>query len=275
MNILPKKRWHVRTRENIARVRRDEAKAAEEEKEKLERIKLAEREARTNFLRQKSRAQYGIKEEDVVKDKIFDHVNFFKDLEEGNDSVIRSNKEYEKEKKEEREKYEKQIGYLTYLGQDTVEATGNVSWYSKVPERLRPEENSEIGTKTKNRLDPLNCFKKYTSDDTPSKKATDVECSKKNKKHKKDKKKGKKRKRSKTDSNGSSSCEEAKPSLEELRAKRVKREAEEKARAAALLARLSGHPTIPQQSTTQQKNITQKYNSQFNPHIAKQNKPNY
>lgn len=91
---------------------------------------LQEGEARNAALRKKSLLRSG--QIVPVCEEPQRHINLFEDLEEGTVVSNATNAEYEKEKKEEREKYEKQIGFLTYLGQDTVEATGCVSWYNKV-----------------------------------------------------------------------------------------------------------------------------------------------
>ncbi|KAJ1529462.1 hypothetical protein ONE63_006239 [Megalurothrips usitatus] len=327
MNILPKKRWHVRTKENIARVRRDEAQAAEEEKEKERRIKLAEKEARRDFMRERARAAHGVQEtaehqEDEPSTKAdhkLEHVNFFAEEEAGLVSSTAVNKEHEEEKKQETEKYEKQIGYLTYLGQDTNEATGKVSWYNKNPERDEPglSSNEETGLKHKVLADPLHSFKKYcyssfkktsslsSSSSKPStsesitntslkrsrERSRSPEDRKKDKSHRQKKKKSKKHKKEKRhknrtpdkDSEGSGCDDDAesvsdeddgekKAKLEKLRAERLRREREEKKRAEKLIAKINGVTYIDEDEKPQPKPVMkQRYNSQFNPDIAKQN----
>ncbi|XP_049808193.1 leukocyte receptor cluster member 1 homolog [Schistocerca nitens] len=315
MNILPKKRWHVRTKENIARVRRDEAKAAEEEKERQRRALLAEQEARTALLRKKARKDGGQSPDEggiQITNKA-QHVNLFDDLEEGKIVSSLKNEEHEREIKEEKEKYEKQIGYLTYLGQDTVEATGKIPWYDKVPDRKKAEPlmgmDAEVSTKSKLLNDPLRDIRKYlgvkeeqylnkknkTADankkvsahtsiidnnlDTYKKHKDRKKKHKKNKKVKKKHKKHRKSKRISSDESSEVNSEvssdedqhDQKPNLEQLRAERLKREAEEKRKAEALLARLRGETVEEEKTETIAVPVKQKYNSQFNPELARQN----
>uniref|UniRef100_A0A2H8TQS4 Leukocyte receptor cluster member 1 n=1 Tax=Melanaphis sacchari TaxID=742174 RepID=A0A2H8TQS4_9HEMI len=272
MNILPKKRWHVRTKENIARVRRDEAQAAEEEKKLKMRIQLAEQETKLSLLRNKSKQRYDDSADrpEETKSEVLTHVNFFQDLEDGHVAHTGVNKDHEQEKKEEKEAYEKKVGYLTYLGQDTDEATGNVQWYNKKPKRLDLcKTDKEIETKVKTFNDPLIVMKKYVETDHKSSKHSKTLIKKHDdsplKKHKKKKKKKEKEK--------VNDKHEKKLTLEKLREQRLKREREERFRASQLLARMNG--TIPVEVSKPQPKptIVQKYNSQFNPFLAKQNYP--
>ncbi|XP_073880776.1 leukocyte receptor cluster member 1 isoform X3 [Macaca fascicularis] len=104
MNILPKKSWHVRNKDNVARVRRDEAQAREEEKERERRALLAQQEARTEFLRKKARHQNSLPELEAAEAGAPSSgpVDLFRELLEEGKGVIRGNKEYEEEKRQEK-----------------------------------------------------------------------------------------------------------------------------------------------------------------------------
>ncbi|XP_014092675.3 leukocyte receptor cluster member 1 homolog [Bactrocera oleae] len=322
MNILPKKRWHVRTKDNIARVRRDEATAKEEEQKRQEKLILAESEARINFLRKKSGVpicSINTEESSTNNDLstpsgnniVNQHVDLFSDYK---SHIKKTNKALEDEKKEEQEKYEKQIGYLTYLGQDTNEALKLRSWYEVAPKRSEVGDSNTIEKDVKNKQsqDPLTLInallpkveqkkvvcvesdlKQRSREDistpdtsSPSKKIRKYESitekfknskqkkSKKHKKHKHKKGKVKKKKRSKYEDNESDTEEIQRikhEKLEKLRKERLIREASERARQEALLAPIKPVQEFDNTNNMPHQRIVQKYNSQFNPEIAKQN----
>ncbi|KAJ8966688.1 hypothetical protein NQ317_014017 [Molorchus minor] len=286
MNILPKKRWHVRTKENIARVRRDEAKAAAENRVIEERTKLAEREARREILLQKSRAKLPSKEFISLNSEKEDqnriragHINFFAEVEAGTAELKKSNKEHDKEQKEEREKYEKQIGYLTYLGQDTNEALA--------PDRTNTEKG-EVNMKSKVREDPLQVMKKYMmlgKSIDEAKKLTETVKTKKGeivvvavkalnsiKKLREGTSKNQERRvmilKVKKCQTMNWKKIGKKRKLEVMRMQRIKRERDERKRTEDLFAKLQDKN---KKKAIRVESFRPKYNSQFNPELAKQN----
>ncbi|XP_074509583.1 leukocyte receptor cluster member 1 [Sebastes fasciatus] len=265
MNILPKKSWHVRNKDNVARVRKDEAQAAEEEREAKRRVERAEQEARTEFLRRKSRASLpssGEKRDEDDDERsggsgILEHLNLFP-LEESSEK--KGNEEYLKEKQEEKEKQERAIGLLVSLGpQPGSEVT---PWYLKTgkekEERKEKEEKKEKDKrkgmseeekekrdrKLKDLLDPLKDMKKALAV--------------KEKKYHNSKKK-ERRDKGERRSSGESS-------IERLRAERLQREAEERRRTQALLDQRNGKRKEPGKETNERE---MPYNSAYFPELAR------
>ncbi|EDW23866.1 GL23690 [Drosophila persimilis] len=311
MNILPKKRWHVRTKDNIARVRRDEAAAEAEDRKRQEKLELAESEARINFLRRQSglpeKATVPVRSDDAAAHTPGESrgVDLFADYK---THVKTTNKDLEKEQKEEQEKYEKQIGYLTYLGQDTNEALKTRSWYEVAPKRPEREDHTatEVHLKQKLSHDPLTLINalippekkapkrapKRKAERTPSPTPNSLaerspthsaHKSKKSRKDKKGSKESRKHKNKKKKSHKSvketkelalAAERHKREKLERLRKERLRREASERQRSEALFALPKAAVPASAASTpapTPTPKIVQKYNSQFNPDLAKQN----
>lgn len=276
MNILPKKRWHVRTKENIARVRRDEAKAAEDARELERRSKLADQEARLTFLRGRAEEKFGTKTLPPPNPQISEpsssggrpdvHVNLFQDLEDGLDHVPEGNKEREAEKKKEQEDYEKKIGLLTYLGQDSQEK----SWWQTLPDKRNDEEEEDekkkrASDKVKDGMDPLNTVRRYLGTAGIRKIVKKSEEKKKKKDKKKDKKKKKKKRRD-------SDSEEKKANVEKMRRERLERERKERLKAESVLYGIPLDTKSKSEKDNEKLQLRKKYNSQYNPDVARQNK---
>lgn len=198
------------------------------------------------------------------------HVNLFSNHEYATD---KTNLDHEKEVKEKKEEYEKKIGYLTYLGQDTNEALGKKNWYEVAPETSRfartsevkvsydklvlkdadgkeklrklDEKDGEIDFKAKQRQDPLHIFSKFC------KKEKSIKTVKKDKPKKPES-------NNKVDK------------LLKLREARLKREREERRKTDRFLSGLNGSTPNPEETLPTPK-VKPKYNSQFNPELARQN----
>lgn len=249
------------------------------------RIEVADREARLQVLKQKSKQKLkdlDIKliEKDSEPSAKLDHINLFADLEH---SVTTTNKEHDLEVKEKKEEYEKKIGYLTYLGQDTNEANKKKNWYEVLPEASKFSRSSDIKEtydklvlkdldgkpknreldvkdgevywKTKQKLDPINAFKKFCSQKNKSDKSSPVHV-------KKSLKEQKKAPKGKND--------DKLKKLEKLREARLKREQQERHKTEMFLKKLSGSDT-PNEDQPKPTIVIAKYNSQFNPELARQN----
>nr|XP_033497114.1 leukocyte receptor cluster member 1 [Epinephelus lanceolatus] len=263
MNILPKKSWHVRNKDNVARVRRDEAQAAEEEREAKRRVERAEQEARTEYLRRKARAALtsvgeGRHDDDVGEGSgALEHLNLFP-LEDSSEK--KGNEEYLKEKKDEKEKQERAIGLLVSLGpQPGSEVT---PWYMKTSKEkeerrekeerkekdkrkgLSEEEREKKDRRLKDSLDPLKDMRKALAV-----KERNYHSSKKTEK----------RDRGEKRSSGESS-------IEKLRAERLQREAEERRRAQALLDQRNGKGKEPGKEVNERE---RPYNSAYFPELAR------
>jgi hypothetical protein len=283
-------------------VRRDEAKAADEEKRSKERAALAEQEHRTKILRDRAADRndrlFGVSSSSTAPvdgaQEVVDgnqqlpqqHVNFFAELEsEERKNLGTANKDYQLEKKTEKDAIESKLGIMKYLGEGSSEYTKTVPWYQQAAGTIRPAPAvvSSGADKVINTSGLLQKRALPTGVLPPT-----IAGKRKRKKEHKHRHHKSRRHRSSSSSSSSSDHQstlsssspvilQPKSSIEQLRAERLQREREERSRADALIRKSRGEPELHPNGGQQQRApvIKQKYNSRFNPDIARQNAVDY
>lgn len=116
LNLLHHKSWHVYSKDNRERVRKDEEEAGKVEKEKESRAIKAEQERRMEQLRASKKG-----EKETQEDNRNQHVNLFHDFDQ---SVVLVD-----ERAEEQRKWEDK--HTMYLG-ETKDGKKDVPWYNQV-----------------------------------------------------------------------------------------------------------------------------------------------
>uniref|UniRef100_A0A8C4Q8K7 Leukocyte receptor cluster member 1 n=1 Tax=Eptatretus burgeri TaxID=7764 RepID=A0A8C4Q8K7_EPTBU len=239
MNILPKKSWHVRNKDNVAKVRRDEAQARDEEKERKRRLDLAEQEARTDFLRRRIQGREARPAVETVQ--IPGNVV---DLFGQKGDPGQQNAEHEADKRSEQEGREKAMGLLTYLGQSALASS---PWYLEPRCAAEPDvkrsKNMSRDERRKKRMDPLVGMKREHDGREDKSSKGGPRCS--------------------TQSYGAGSG----TTLAKMRAERVRREAAERVRARALLSPDSERGGAAPGGTRGTR--PPQYNSQFHPELIR------
>jgi hypothetical protein len=139
LNLLHHKSWHVYSKENRERVRKDEEAAAKEEQDKKERVIKAEQEARLGKLREASSRRKEAPENENIH--IHEHVNLFKDLEKHHDSfTIVDQKAIDQKKWEDH--------HTMFLG-ETKAGKKDLPWYNTTGGSLEMDTSRDKGDSQK------------------------------------------------------------------------------------------------------------------------------
>lgn len=297
MNILKHKSWHVRTKKNIERVRRDEENARNAEEAKQKRVKLAESEARIKLLIDNSSQNINEKEipSSSSTSNLVKKFDLFEDIK---DKILNDN-EAKEEKKKEQEKWEVKTGIFSYMdGRYKHENSVTDDWYLKSHEdRMKLGVNNEMSEQStkkdaniKKHDDPYENVKHYlkvlknveesrqsskiVSMSLKSPKEIHSNLSSLDHKTRHKKKKSKHRHHhEKLEGNRHDNVqddEKKKNMIEMLRKKRLQREQKERQRTQQLLNKING---IDDNKSVEKYTDERKarFNSQFNPDIARQN----